>query len=182
MRRCRLCRGRIKTGSPVCCKCYRRISWLLLTRIPISRRPLKSPSIASWHGQLFVPEILCTGTKRDRVSWGLDWAARRCSRRFYATIVGVRKRKLHCAPFGLRNESTRAGVQENQATFLNMRLRFSFAIPFSLCVGLFVHGASASHCVWIGKAQATSVFDEFSRSSSSRTAGRERAKSCPVTA
>jgi hypothetical protein len=48
--------------------------------------------------QLWVFGMPCTGTKRDRFSWGLDWTACPCSRRFCVAIADARKRTFRCAP------------------------------------------------------------------------------------
>ena len=60
--------------------------------------------VANRREQLFAFETLCTDTKRGLFFWGLDGAASRCNRRFYATTADGRTRKFRRAPCDPRAE------------------------------------------------------------------------------
>jgi hypothetical protein len=69
-----------------------------ITFIPDFLDPESSLVRASERQQPFAPGMLCTGTKRDSFSWGLDLAARRCTRKSCGRAPDVRKRIIPCTP------------------------------------------------------------------------------------
>jgi hypothetical protein len=75
---------------------------------------------ASEREQLFALGMLCTGTKRGRFFWGLDWTACPCIHKFCVAIADVRKRTFHCAPCDPRAECMRVGVGGNRVFALDI--------------------------------------------------------------